>query len=233
MKVLGGLTPTARLRILMELLPHAFLFRFAIPLPYVAGRPKRGRWPLGNGIEPLPIFSALDQASRQVVLRGGWNENGFGIAAELSGKTVSPYAHADDPAAGDGLHVWIDTRNAQGAHRASRFCHRFAILPAVGRGKSSRPVVTAVEIPRARDVAPQQEIASVILSAEVAATGYRIEAWFPAETLHGYDPENSPRLGFHAVVKDSELGDRSLTVGDEFPTDHDPSLWTTLELTRT
>ncbi|HEX6983832.1 MAG TPA: hypothetical protein VF170_00580, partial [Planctomycetaceae bacterium] len=138
----------------------------------------------------------------------------------------------DELAAGDGLHVWIDTRNTQGAHRAGRFCHRFAVLPAVGRGKSARPMVAAVEIPRAREAAPAADLSAVRLASDVTANGYRIEAWFPVETLHGFDPENSPRIGFHAVVRDSELGDRPLTVGDEFPTDHDPSLWTTLELTR-
>lgn len=217
----------------MELLPHAFLFRFAVPLPYLAGRPKRGRWPVGNDVPAMPMFSSLDEPSQGMVLRCGWNEEGFGVVAEVTGKNEPPSAQADDPAAGDGLHIWIDTRNTQGAHRASRFCHRFALLPGVGRGKSSRPVVTAVEISRARDVTQPMDVASsVVFATEVAATGYRIEAWFPAAILHGYDPDNSPRLGFHAVIKDSELGDRSLTVGEEFPTDHDPSLWTTLELTR-
>lgn len=166
------------------------------------------------------------------MLRVCWNDEGFGVAAEVKGKTEFPFAPTSDPEAGDGLHVWIDTRNAQGAHRAGRFCHRFAILPAVGRGKSARPMVKAVEIPRSREAAPATDLSAVRLATEVTATGYRVEAWLPAETLHGFDPENSPRVGFHALVKDSELGDRPLTVGDEFPTDHDPSLWTTLELSK-
>lgn len=216
----------------MELLPPAFLFRFAVPIPYAAGRPKRGKWPVGDDIDPLPLFSALDEASGNVILRVCWNEKGLGVAAAVRGKTEAPYAPVAEPAAGDGLHAWIDTRNTQGAHRAGRFCHRFAILPAVGRGKSAKPAVHAVEIPRAREAAPAADLSLVQLATEFTRDGYRIEAWFPAETLHGFDPENSPRLGFHTVLKDSELGDRSLTVGDEFPTDHDPSQWTTLELTR-
>lgn len=216
----------------MELLPHAYLFRFGVPVPYVAGRPRSGKWPVGDGIEPLPLFSALDQASPNVLIRACWNEDGLGVAASVTGKQESPYAHSDDPAGGDGLHLWIDTRNTQGAHRASRFCHRFALLPAVGRGRSAKPALRSVEIPRARESAPPSDLSLIRVASEVARDGYRIEVWFPAETLHGFDPESSPRLGFHAVVKDSELGDRSLTVGDEFPTDHDPSQWTTLELVR-
>ncbi len=33
-------------------------------------------------------------------------------------------------------------------------------------------------------------------------------------------------------MKDAELGEQFLTVGREFPYDHDPSLWSTLELTK-
>ena len=216
----------------VELLPHAFLFHFSVPCARVADLPKRGTWPIGTAAAPLPLFSALDQGASNVVLRAAWNEGGFGVAAEVKGRTMPPHAKADELSAGDGLHVWIDTRNAQGAHRAGRFCHRFALLPAVGRGKSARPMVAAIEIPRAREPAPAGDLTAVRLQSEVTSTGYRIEAWFPAATLNGYDPENSSRIGFHAVVKDSELGDRSLTVGEDFPTDHDPSLWTTLDLVR-
>jgi hypothetical protein len=216
----------------MELLPHAFLFRFAVPVPYAPRRPKRGTWPVGDDLAPLPLFSELDSPASNVVLRAGWNEDGFGLSLVVSGKNAPPQARADDLASGDGLHVWIDTRNTQGAHRASRFCHRYAVLPAVGRGKSVRPVVAAVPIAQSREANRVQDLSPVRVAADMTNDGYRLEVWFPAETLYGYDGENSPRLGFHVVVKDAELGDRSLTVGDEFPTDHDPSLWTTLELTR-
>jgi hypothetical protein len=216
----------------MDLLPHAFLFRFAVPVPLAPGLPKRGRWPVGDDLPPLPLFSALDEPASDVVLRTAWNDDGFGVAAEVTGKSEAPYAQPEDPASGDGLHVWIDTRNTQGAHRAGKFCHRFAVLPAIGRGKSANPGVRTVEIPRAREAGSTVDLTLVRLACEVTKGGYRIEAWFPRETLHGFDPENSPKLGFHAIVKDSERGDRSLTVSDAFPTDHDPSMWTTLELTR-
>ena len=214
----------------MDLLPHAFLFRFAVPIPYAAVLPKRGEWPIGKVATALPMFSALDGEVSNVVVAAAWNDDGLGIAAEVSGKSEAPYAQPDDPASGDGLHIWIDTRNAQGAHRASRFCHRFALLPAIVRGKSAKPGMRTVDIPRAREASQNVDLSLIRFAVDVGKTGYRLEAWFPKETLHGFDPEASPRLGFHAVVKDSELGDRSLTVSDAFPTDHDPSMWTTLEL---
>lgn len=221
----------------MELLPHAFLFRFAVPIPHVAGRPKRGRWPVGDDVTPLPLFSALDRSAGDptppdVVLRAAWNESGLGISATINGKSNAPYAHAESLAAGDGLHVWIDTRNAQGVHRANRYCHRFMLLPAVGRGKSAKPALVSVDIPRAKETAPLTDLSIIPFATEVIATGYRVEAWFPTQALNGFDPEHSPRIGFHAVLVDAERGEIPLTVGHEFPTDHDPSLWTTLDLMR-
>ena len=215
----------------MELLPHAFLFRFAVPVPFVAALPRSGRWPVG-AVAPLPLFSDLDSRTPAVTLRVGWNEKGLGVAAEISGKADPAYAHADAPEQGDGLHIWIDTRHTQTVHRAGKFCHRYALLPAVGRGRSIKPKLVAVPIARARDTATLADVAAVQLAVELTGDGYRLEAWFPAAALHGFDPAASPRLGFHAVLKDAELGDRPLTVGGDFPTDHDPSLWTTLDLLR-
>ena len=216
----------------MDLIPHAFLFRFAMPIPPASDLPRPGQWPLGNKLPALPLPSRLDRRDVSVNLRVGWNEAGFGVGIDVAGKSEPPFASRDDPAAGDGLHLWIDTRAAQGAHRAGKFCHRFALLPAVGRGKSATPKVMAVEIPRARSAAPDSDLSLVTLAAEVTKTGYRLEVWFPAATLHGYDPAGSPRIGFFALLRDEELGVVPLTVGEEFPVDHDPSLWPTLELTR-
>jgi hypothetical protein len=52
----------------------------------------------------------------------------------------------------------------------------------------------------------------------------------PAAVLHGYDPEQHPRLGFFYSIRDDELGEQVLSVGPEFPFWDDPSLWSVLEL---
>jgi hypothetical protein len=61
--------------------------------------------------------------------------------------------------------------------------------------------------------------------------GYRLEAWLPGDALTGFDPQANPLLGFYFYVRDAELGEQFLSVGHEFPFAHDPSLWSTLELT--
>ncbi len=50
--------------------------------------------------------------------------------------------------------------------------------------------------------------------------------------LHGFDPEQNPRLGFCYAVRDAELGEQVLSVGADFPYAEDPSLWSVLELVR-
>ncbi len=92
----------------------------------------------------------------------------------------------------------------------------------------------AVQIPilRAREEAPRANIAELRLAASVSKTGYILEAWLPASVLYGFDPEVQPRLGFYYALRDSELGEQFLSVGPEFPFAVDPSLWSTLELTK-
>src|SRR5207237_937768 len=62
--------------------------------------------------------------------------------------------------------------------------------------------------------------------------GYLLEAFLPAAALHGYDPEQHPRLGFFYSVRDEELGEQLLSLTLEFPFWEDPSLWSVLELVR-
>ena len=60
--------------------------------------------------------------------------------------------------------------------------------------------------------------------------GYRLEFWLPAETLNGFDADESSQLGFYCQLKDSELGDFPLTIDAAFPFASDPGLWQILQL---
>ncbi|MHC5539632.1 hypothetical protein ACYOEI_15550, partial [Singulisphaera rosea] len=76
-------------------------------------------------------------------------------------------------------------------------------------------------VPRANTISSQ---------AERTRDGWRIEIFFSAEALHGFDPETNRRLGFAYQVSDPDLTDQFLGVGREFPVGENPSLWATLEL---
>src|SRR5438270_607721 len=77
---------------------------------------------------------------------------------------------------------------------------------------------------------PLEERNEVPFRVMLTKKGYVLEAFLPAAVLHGFDPEQNPRLGFYYAVRDAELGEQVLSVGADFPYWEDPSLWSVLEL---
>ncbi|MGE5195220.1 MAG: hypothetical protein ACM3U2_22225 [Deltaproteobacteria bacterium] len=216
-----------------SLLPHRFLFRYSLPVRYDRKLPKAGKKLLGLGREfAMADFSALDKVAPFGELRLAWNERGLGIAVEVKGKNRPPECPREAPEAGDGMRFFIDTRNTQNIHRASRYCQQFCLFPTGGGSNSTDPWAAQLPILRAREEAPRVNIAEIRLAAAVSKTGYLLEAWLPAGVLYGYDPEAQPRLGFYYALRDAELGEQYLSVGPEFPFAIDPSLWSTLELVK-
>jgi hypothetical protein len=215
------------------LLPPSFLFRYSFPVGHVPKLPRTGKQLLGLTAEhTLPDVGPLDGRKPFADVRLGWNEQGLGIAVEVRGKQRSPHIVRDVPDRSDGLHVWIDTRNTQNIHRAGRFCHYFFIFPTGYGPDVKQPHVFQRTIERARE-APRCNPDDIRRHVEVTKSGYLLETWFPAATLHGYDPEAQPRLGFYYSLHDDELGDQYLSAGHEFPFPFDPSLWATVELVGT
>jgi hypothetical protein len=213
------------------LLPHRFLFRYSLPVRYDRKLPKSGKRLLGLPADfALADFAELDQVPSFGQLRLAWNERGLGISVEVKGKKRPLHCDSRSPETSDGLRVFIDTRNTQNIHRASRYCQQLYLLPAGGGPDESDPVCVPAPIMRAREEAPRVDPAEVRLAADVSKAGYLIEAWLPASVLFGYDPEAQPQLGFYYALRDAELGEQYLSVGPDFPFAVDPSLWSTLEL---
>ena len=158
--------------------------------------------------------------------RIGWHEQGLAFEVLVTGKTQPPRCNPLDPGVSSKCMLWIDTRATQNVHRATRFCHRFALLPTGRGGNKQQPAGFAVPL------GPEREGRALRIARQLRSAERRLPApaWLPAESLAGYDPEAQPRLGFYGVVRDDELGVQPLTVGDEFPYHSDPSLWQTLEL---
>lgn len=215
-----------------SIVPTPFLFRYSLPVHKVKTLPKRAKTSLLGLPEScsLPNLREVDGANQFADVRVAWNDKGFGISALVSGRTMPLACDSKRPAESDGLQVWIDTRNTQNIHRASRFCHHFCFLPARKNGKPEKPIASQIEIARSRDKTNPVDAKSLSVNVVAKRGGYLLEAWMPANVLNGYDPEASPRLGFYYLVRDSELGEQYLTVDDKFPFASDPSVWSTLEL---
>jgi hypothetical protein len=206
------------------------LFRFAAPCLHRAP-------PLwtAKGIQldedyALPSLAELDGCPRFADVRVGWHETGLAVTVRVQGKKQQPWCRDSQMDASDGLHLWIDTRDTKNIHRAGRFCHRFAFLPQGSGGKKEDPTVGQLLINRAREHPKPADPNYLKVRSEKRVDGYLLECWIGAGALTGFDPRESPRLGFHYAVLDRELGNQTFAVGDEFPYEEDPSLWGTLEL---
>lgn len=212
------------------ILPPAFFFRFAIAVPYHAELPqKRGALLSLPETCRLPRVNLSDREPAFGDVRMAWNGQGVGVSVEVREKTMPLNGSRTVPLQSDGLQIWIDTRNTQTIHRASRYCHHFCLSPGEDK-KSLAPWAIELPIARAREERPVADGKELLIQAQKHADGYTLEAWLPAKVLFGYDPDATPQLGFYYLLQDAELGRQVLTVGPEFPFDQDPSLWSTLEL---
>ncbi|MCA9029676.1 MAG: hypothetical protein KDA69_04545 [Planctomycetaceae bacterium] len=215
----------------MSIVPAPFLFRATLSVPRIDALP-RATEPLLELPEScrVPFPSSLSGNAPFSELRMAWNRDGLAVSVRVQGTMGMPAAHPDTPETSDGVRVWIDTRNTQNIHRASRYCHLFHILP-VGNGDSGlEPCVRQIPVPRAGEDAPEANPDAFLQTSSVSKTEWQVDTWFPAETLYGFDPERLGRLSFYCHVRDKHLGHDFFSVGEDFPFAADPSLWSTLEL---
>jgi hypothetical protein len=85
-------------------------------------------------------------------------------------------------------------------------------------------------IARAQGKPPAIKPGRIQTQAEARKGGWTLEVFLPSDTLHGFDPDTNRRLGLNFAVLDPLRGAQFLSVGRDFPTGEDPSLWSTLEL---
>ena len=215
-----------------QIIPPSFAFRFAFPVARADGIPRRGKRLLELSDEHRLLRPGADFSTRAtpVMVSSAWNAHGLGFAVDVHGKQHPPVSNPDWPDQTDAFQLWVHTRSARTIHRANRLCHQFCVLPNGGGDDGLQPIVRQLPVPRASEDAPLHPPESFQAATEELDDGYRLEFWLPAETLNGFDPEDSPQLGFYWMLRDSELGDICLTVDAAFPFASDPSLWETLDL---
>jgi hypothetical protein len=221
---------------LSAVIPPRFLFHWSWPVkrwdsvPAPQGQlltlPEEFRMTALGDVDGMPSF---------VELRLAWNDAGLGLSFEIRDKQEPVFGSPLSPATSDGVTIWLDTRPTRAVQRVTRFCRQFRGLPAGSGPRRDQPTVTASS---AGDTNGQRSRAAsakgdepVRVWSELRDDGYLLELWLPAEALPGYDPDSHRQLGFFYAVQDRELGDETLTVSREFPFEHNPSLWQTLELT--
>ncbi len=217
----------------MTFVPPSFLVRVRYLCKYLKAIPRKK----GDLLLDLPEshrledFSAMDGKISFTKVKAAWNELGLGFQFQVSGKEQLPQGDAARVKGSDGVSLWIDTRDSRTSHRASRYCHQFHLLPTGGGGNHDEPFLAQSKIHRALHDAPLVQTGTIPFRGKVTKEGYIVEAFFSAQVLNGYDPEQNRQLGFFFAVRDLELGEQLLGLGPEFPYWEDPSLWSVLQLT--
>src|SRR5262249_41414978 len=168
-----------------------FLFRVAYLCRYVKGIPREDDDQLLDLPEMcrLDNFAAMDGQRNFADVRVAWNELGVGVQAEVRGKDQPPQCDAARLRGSDGVTLWLDTRDARGGHRATRYCHQFHLLPSGGGPDLEDPVFAQNKINRALQDAPLASAAAVPFRNTYVKGGYIVEAFLPAAVLNGFDPE--------------------------------------------
>jgi hypothetical protein len=178
----------------------------------------------------LQDFATFQMQPAWAQLRLAWNSKGLAVQADVSGKKGAIVSDPRLPEASDGVHLWIDTRDARDNHRATRFCHRYSSTITRGAAGVLNVETQLRKIHRAAGDPTGVRPSAVRSQAQATESGWRMALFFPTESLHGFDPETNRRLGFYYQVTDPQRGAQWLSVGSEFPVAEDPSLWAALEL---
>ncbi len=212
-----------------------FLFRFAVPVLRGESIWKTGGVELDESYRLLNLAEldddTVDRERGFADVRMAWSADGLVFNVRVDGKKQPVWCREGRLEDSDGLQVWIDTRATLNIHRASRYCHRYAFLPAGGGQRQDEPLADQLLINRARENARPIRPRELQVASRITKTGYWLAAFIPAVALAGYDPQQYRQLGFTYAVYDRELGLQTFATGPAFPYDEDPTCWATLELT--
>ena len=130
----------------------------------------------------------------------------------------------------DSLRLCLDVRDVKEARRAGKYCYKFLFSPFVGKTEESeRPRAIWAPINRAKESPSPVDVGEFRLASERRIDGYALSVAIPASALLGFDPTDFRRLGLHFSQRDEEHGAFDLQLAEPFPTEDDPSLWTSLE----
>ena len=106
-------------------------------------------------------------------VRAAWNPQGLIFNVTVTGKSQPLWCRDERLEDSDGLQVWIDTRATLNIHRASRYCHRYAFLPAGGGRRQHRTGGrSTANQPRPRKRATDSPARTCRLPQKITKTGY-------------------------------------------------------------
>ncbi|MBS0629707.1 MAG: hypothetical protein JSS30_05720 [Verrucomicrobia bacterium] len=158
----------------------------------------------------LPDFSDLLAEDHFADVSMGWEQKGLHFAIEVH----YPFAE------GDGVELFIDTRDLKTAGFVTRFCHHFLI-----EGTTAQEITTF----RTDDKHELCNSSLIEVKGNFPKKNYSLHIFIPAECLHGYDPTSFDRLGFAYRINRDEGNRQHFSLSsDYFAIEKEPSLWSSL-----
>jgi hypothetical protein len=216
------------------LLAPRFLFRFSTPLLRRDPVWKAGGVALEETYRLLNLSEldagTADREKSFADVRAAWSHEGLAFNVRVEEKRQPVWCREGRLEDSDGFQVWIDTRATLNIHRASRYCHRFAFLPAGGGPGNTSPVADQLLINRARENARPIRPRELQVASKMTKDGYLLAGFVPTVALAGFDPLQHRQIGFTYMVFDRELGMQTFATGAAFPFVEDPTCWAALEL---
>ncbi len=213
--------------------PNRHLFKFEFPLRFCANRAALKGDPSAWGDAfRLPPLCTIDNLEPFGEIFAAWNETGLYIGVGVFGKRRPPQCDPERFRSSDALRVMTDMRDTRNIRRATRFCQQFYFMPSGGGKNRKEPLAGSAPVARAQADAPLAKASEITIESRIAREGYSLTAHIPATALSGFDPVENPRIGFFAILEDTELGHQSLTVDDDLNWWCDPSTWPTAVLTK-
>ena len=211
-------------------IPQRAFFNFSFACPFRREPPRiDGNLRDWDDAFRLPDLMAVEGLESYADLYMAWDDSGIYFALRVRRKSryrIDP----GNPARGDCLELWLDTRDLKDAHRANRYCYHFYFLPG-GAGKDGKkPIGRQTTIENAREQAPPCPEDSIEVGLRRLKRSCQMEIKLPASGLEGYQPREFGRLGFTYLLHDVERGVQSWSAGAGQPIAHDPSTWGSVDL---
>lgn len=222
-----ALTLRATIHAMIEALPRRAFFRFEFPLRHRTAMRITANGADWSAAYILPALIELEGTPPIADVYAGWNDGGLQFLFDVPERTSALSCDPKRWWERDGLRLCIDTRDTRDARRQTRFCHFFYVLPTGGGDQGRAPVVGLHRMSHAKETPPPVDTSAIEIAVQVRRRGYSVGVGIPASCLHGWDPQEHPRLGFCYKLKDLQLGQQHFSATDELGWNQDPSTWAT------
>jgi hypothetical protein len=179
---------------------------------------------LGN-THLLPDFSDLCNQVPFADVFMGWHSDG--LAVKVVSQQAMERSTYPEFSLGDGVELYIDTRDVKTGGFNTRFCHHFVFLPEDVEGFQAAEV-TRFRTDDAHDLCKPSDLK---LTVDKKKNGYVMQIFIPSQCLVGYDPEQFDRLGFtYKINRWGKTPQHFSVISSEYQIDQYPSLWSSMRL---